>query len=267
MDLRQPSSTVYGMRLKEAIVLLVLAICSKAANSNPYRRPITDTQKSAGATTAYCLSWRLAVEANNIRAWRTVPTQCLHYIEGYMTWGQYEHDLNFIVENINDYIEKIILENDGSDAWILDVDDTCISNLLYYRGKRFGCDPFDPVGFKTWALKAECSAVPAVLALFNKLMEKGLKIFLITGRDELTLGQATLDNLYDEGFIGYERLILRTEAYRGKSAIIYKSEIRKQLVEEGYKIWGNVGDQWSDIQGDYVGERTFKLPNPMYFVP
>lgn len=70
-------------------------------------------------------------------------------------------------------------------------------------------DPFDPMAFKTWALKAECSAVPAALILFNKLMEKGIKIFLITGRDEITLGQATLDNLYNQGFIGYERLILR----------------------------------------------------------
>jgi len=47
----------------------------------------------------------------------------------------------------------------------------------------------------------------------------------------------------------------------------YKSDVRKQLEEEGYRIWGNVGDQWSDIKGDYLGNRTFKLPNPMYFVP
>lgn len=59
----------------------------------------------------------------------------------------------------------------------------------------------------------------------------------------------------------------RSSAYKGLSAITYKSEIRKQLVEQGYRIWGNVGDQWSDLQGEYVGNRTFKLPNPMYFVP
>ena len=59
----------------------------------------------------------------------------------------------------------------------------------------------------------------------------------------------------------------RSAAYRGKSAVKYKSDVRKQLEEEGYRIWGNVGDQWSDIKGDYLGNRTFKLPNPMYFVP
>lgn len=61
--------------------------------------------------------------------------------------------------------------------------------------------------------------------------------------------------------------VFRTAAYKGQGAVAYKSNIRKQLAEEGYKIWGNVGDQWSDLQGDFVGNRTFKLPNPMYFVP
>ncbi|CAL5420460.1 unnamed protein product [Camellia sinensis] len=55
--------------------------------------------------------------------------------------------------------------------------------------------------------------------------------------------------------------------YKGQSAVVYESEIREQLEEEGYKIWGNVGDQWSDLQGNCTSNRTFKLPNPLYFVP
>lgn len=71
------------------------------------------------------------------------------------------------------------------------------------------CDPFDPVGFRTWALRRGCPAIPAVLRLFNNLVDRGFKVFLVTGRDEETLGQATLDNLHRQGFIGYEKLILR----------------------------------------------------------
>lgn len=59
----------------------------------------------------------------------------------------------------------------------------------------------------------------------------------------------------------------RHETDRGKSAVAYKSGIRKQMMEEGYRIWRNVGDKWSDLQGECVGNRTFKIPNPMYFVP
>ncbi|KAK6118176.1 hypothetical protein DH2020_048077 [Rehmannia glutinosa] len=249
-------------RIREAVVLILLTICSKAANSKAHWwRPET------GEAWGYCLSWRLAVEANNIRAWRTVPTECLRHVETYMIGGQYERDVTLIVDNIWNYVDTITLSNDGFDAWILDVDDTCISNLFYYRGKRYGCEPFDPLGFKAWALSGESPAIPDVLRLFNKLVETGFKVFLVTGRDEQTLGQATIENLENQGYFGYQRLILRSGAYKGLSAITYKSAIRKQLVGEGYRIWGNVGDQWSDLQGECAGNRTFKLPNPMYFIP
>lgn len=45
----------------------------------------------------------------------------------------------------------------------------------------------------------------------------------------------------------------------------YKADVRRRLVNGGYHIWGIVGDQYSSIQGSPSG-RTFKLPNPMYYV-
>ncbi|XP_071715368.1 acid phosphatase 1-like [Rutidosis leptorrhynchoides] len=218
-------------------------------------------------STSYCLSWRLAVETYNIKGWRVVPSQCLRYVEAYMLGGQYDTDLNLVVDQISSYIDEIVLFDDGFDAWILDVDDTCLSNMFYYEGKRFGGDPYDPQAFKEWASRGKCSAIPPILGLFYKLIRRGFKVFLISGRDEMTFEQPTLHNLYLQGFFGFEQLILRSEAYKGLSSMIYKSEMRRKLVEGGYKIWGNVGDQWSDLHGQFVGNRTFKLPNPMYFVP
>nr|GLL36777.1 acid phosphatase 1 [Ipomoea trifida] len=251
-------------RIRDIIVVLFLALCSKAVSGGrEWRAAAAD-----GGDGPYCQSWRVAVEANNVRAWRTVPTQCLRHIESYMTGGQYERDVNFTVDAIFSFVDnEVSIFGDGLDAWILDVDDTCISNLIYYQTKRFGCDPYDPAGFKAWATKGECPAIPSVLRLFKKLVKSGFKVFLLTGRSEDAYERATIKNLRNQGFIGYERLILRTGANKELSAVAYKSKIRKQLVKEGYKIWGNVGDQWSDLQGDHVGNRTFKLPNPMYFVP
>lgn len=71
------------------------------------------------------------------------------------------------------------------------------------------CDPYDAAGFKAWAVRAECPAIPQMLSLFNKLVYIGFKVILITGRDEETLGDSTSHNLNYQGFIGYERLILR----------------------------------------------------------
>lgn len=77
-------------------------------------------------------------------------------------------------------------------------------NLLICR-----CDPYDPTGFRTWSIRGECPAIQPVLELFNTLIETGFKVFLVTGRDEETLRQATQENLQNQGFIGYERLIMR----------------------------------------------------------
>jgi hypothetical protein len=48
-----------------------------------------------------------------------------------------------------------------------------------------------------------------VLGLFTTLLDKGFKVFLLSGRDEETLGSCTAANLEAEGFSGYERLIMR----------------------------------------------------------
>lgn len=248
--------------LWEILVMIILSVCFKTIDAMPYH-PYYDYSHRE------CLSWRVAVEANNIRGWRTVPNECLRYVEYYMLYGQYQTDLEVIIEQIFGYIDDLVLSNcSGANAsWILDVDDTCISNLPYYQGKQFGGDPYDPMQFKAWAMRGDCPAIPAVLKLFNKLISSGFRVFLLTGRDEETMGKSTTENLHIQGFVGYEKLILRPSTYRGQSAVKFKSVMRMQLQEQGYRIWGNVGDQWSDLAGDCLGERTFKLPNPMYYVP
>ncbi|KAF2306611.1 hypothetical protein GH714_019791 [Hevea brasiliensis] len=255
-----------AQRLQELMVLFFLAIFSKAvAGLKPYTRA---NLMPDAANNNYCLSWRLAVEANNVRGWRTVPAQCLRYIEAYMIGGQYDRDLEFITQQIWSYVSGIVPSSDGWMPGFLTLMTLASPMSFTIRERDMGtCDPYDPAGFKAWALMGGCPAIPAVLRLFLDLVEGGFKVFLVTGRDQESLGQATADNLHNQGFIGYERLILRTASYKGQSAVKYKSDIRKQLVEEGYRIWGNVGDQWSDLQGEFLGNRTFKLPNPMYFVP
>lgn len=59
----------------------------------------------------------------------------------------------------------------------------------------------------------------------------------------------------------------RGPADEGKKAAVYKSEKRAELVKEGYVIQGSLGDQWSDLIGFALPNRSFKLPNPMYYIP
>lgn len=62
-------------------------------------------------------------------------------------------------------------------------------------------------------------------------------------------------------------ILCRASDDHGKLATIYKSEKRSEMVKEGYRILGNSGDQWSDLLGSAISNRSFKLPNPMYYIP
>jgi len=46
----------------------------------------------------------------------------------------------------------------------------------------------------------------------------------------------------------------------------YKSLTRQHIESLGYDIVANFGDQYSDLNGGFA-DRTYKIPNPMYFLP
>ena len=48
--------------------------------------------------------------------------------------------------------------------------------------------------------------------------------------------------------------------------IQYKSGTRAYIESQGYDIVGDFGDQFSDLQGGFA-DKTFKMPNPNYYLP
>uniref|UniRef100_A0A0D6R8U6 Acid phosphatase n=1 Tax=Araucaria cunninghamii TaxID=56994 RepID=A0A0D6R8U6_ARACU len=75
------------------------------------------------------------------------------------------------------------------------------------------------------------------------------------------IDETTLSNL---GY--YEQIDFGEPDDKPSNVQSLKIAKRTKLEEDGYKIWGNMGDQWSDITGEPSGLRTFKVPNPMYYV-
>jgi hypothetical protein len=59
--------------------------------------------------------------------------------------------------------------------------------------------------------------------------------------------------------------LLRQCAHFDRSAD-FKAPERRRIAERGYTILLSMGDQQSDLDGGYA-EKTFKLPNPVYFLP
>jgi predicted secreted acid phosphatase len=48
--------------------------------------------------------------------------------------------------------------------------------------------------------------------------------------------------------------------------IQYKSGTRAYIESQGYEIVGDFGDQFSDLEGGFA-DKTFKMPNPNYYLP
>jgi predicted secreted acid phosphatase len=90
-------------------------------------------------------------------------------------------------------------------------------------------------------------------------------VFFITGRREKER-PATIKNLKAAGYDGWAGLVFRPDAAFNMTTADYKSGERAKIVEQGYTIIANVGDQQSDLAGGYA-ERAYKLPNPFYYIP
>ncbi|RLN19500.1 hypothetical protein C2845_PM02G45940 [Panicum miliaceum] len=213
-----------------------------------------------------CASWRLAAEANNLAPWEAVPAECAAHVRAYLTGAAYRSDLELVARESAAYARAAPLGGDGRDAWIFDVDETLLSNLPYYADHGYGLELFDHLEFDKWVERGEAPGIPSSLKLYKEVLELGFKAILLTGRSEGHRG-VTVDNLNKQGFHDWDKLILRTAADRKKTATTYKSEKRKEIEAEGYRILGNSGDQWSDLLGSSVSARSFKLPNPMYYIP
>ncbi|KAH0637330.1 hypothetical protein KY289_037245 [Solanum tuberosum] len=206
------------------------------------------------------------VELHNIRDYVVVPQECVAYIGKYMTSTQYKVDSERTINECILYLStNCILENDGKDAWIFDIDDTLLSSVPYYKKNGFGGNKLNVTSLEDWMSQGKGTALEHSLKLFNHLKGLGVQIFLVSSRRE-HLRSATVDNLVKVDFYGWNSLILRDQEDECKNAQSFKAEIRSKLISQGYRIVGIIGDQWSSIAGLPSAKRSFKLPNPMYYV-
>ena len=160
-------------------------------------------------------------------------------------------------------------------AIVMDIDETTLSSYCEMRREDFGY-----IGslFNTWVVSPEAAvAIPGALRLFQKARTSGVAVFFITGRpgapDTSATAhngdqtEATARNLRTAGFDGWAGLQLRNGPENGMTTIAYKSGERQRILDRGYRVVLNVGDQWSDLLGTPQAEVSVKLPNPFYFLP
>lgn len=256
------------------VSLIYVSKCQETLNPHTLPRPLileTHVKESPLLSsdiedvTLHCTSWRFAVESNNLSPWKTIPQECKDYVKDYMNNKGYKNDLEMVAKEALVYASSVELKGDGMDAWVFDVDETLLSNLPYYDDHGYGLEVYDSEAFDKWVDKGIAQAIESSLKLYQEVVKFGFKVFLLTGRTEMRRN-VTVENLTKSGFHDWDYLILRGAEDQKKTATQFKSEKRRKMMEEGYRIHGNSGDQWSDLLGLSMSARSFKLPNPMYYI-
>ena len=190
----------------------------------------------------------------------------------YKCLGGYERDFASVIAEAKAYVGQ----RAGAvarPALVLDIDETSLSNWPQIEADDFGfipggaCElkPGQPCGFDEWVLKGAAPKLGPTLDLFNAAVADRVSVFFISGRDAEAQQAVTVRNLADVGYKGWADVLLRPRAiYR--TVAEFKTAERRRLSEQGYTIIANVGDQQSDLDGGYA-ERTFRVPNPFYYIP
>lgn len=189
--------------------------------------------------------------------------ELIHYSDS----GAYAQELEQKIKIAKQYIIEQALLNQKSNhpqklALVLDIDETSLSNYDKIEKRGF-CGTQKQIHQEIQ--KADAPVIRSTLDLYNSALQHGIKVFFISGRFE-SERQATAFNLKKAGFAHWSGLYLRPMNYSQKSIIPFKSGQRAQITQHGYTVIASIGDQFSDLKGGYAN-KTFKLPNPFYYLP
>jgi acid phosphatase len=191
-------------------------------------------------------------------------------VDEYIRSGQYDKDFADVVAQAQSWLEERA-KAAAKPAIVLDIDETSLSNWPAYRLNGWGrvlngeCDlQKGPCGLRAWQALGQSKALAPTLALARRARELGVAVFFISGRPP-EFQEATERNLRTEGY-EWTSVILLPPGKSFSSAVDFKAPERRKIAEQGYTILLSMGDQQSDLAGGFA-ERTFKLPNPVYYLP
>jgi acid phosphatase len=184
----------------------------------------------------------------------------------------YMHDIAAVFSVAQSFVESHYAEA-KKPAVVLDIDETSLSNWTNLDFDDFGFIQKGPCserkgfacGFKSWVAKSTAGVIRPARDFYNAIHAKHIAIFFITGRTN-SQRAATVRNLHRAGFHRWTGLATRPDDDKNSSIVPFKSGERAKIVQKGYTILANVGDQQSDLDGG-AAECGFKLPNPFYFIP
>jgi hypothetical protein len=190
--------------------------------------------------------------------------------------GAYANEVAGVEAAAQRYLRSRLTHRHGRLAIILDVDDTTLVTYNFEIAVNFVFNPVTQAEYVNGERFREVFGMPA---LANWAAAHGITVFFLTGRNHAQR-DGTAGNLTKVGFtvpVDETHLYLKYLATDTSfpaylpcaptcTTTEYKSLTRAHIESLGYDIAGNFGDQFSDLNGGFA-DRTFKMPNPMYFLP
>lgn len=184
-------------------------------------------------------------------------------INRYVNSGGYGQDVASAALKANNYLIKRLakpIKPGEKRAIVFDIDETTLSNLSHIMAQDYG---YIPTVWRRWVEEGQARAIIPVQLVYDLAVKSRVAVFFVTARKTADAA-ATERNLREVGYDTWSKIYYAADDYAG-SAREYKIGIRRQLVNQGYTIVANIGDQDSDLSGG-LAERSFKLPNPFYIV-
>lgn len=180
-------------------------------------------------------------------------------VKQYYESGKFDEEVNDVITEAKEKFDKVEFKENS--VVIFDVDETALDN--YGLAKEMGFGYVYELN-KKWNAELKAPAIAQVKQLYDFLLSKGSKIIFLTGRNYYEY-EATYQNLRNEGYTTFDTLITQIGDETEMKAKEFKSSKRVWLTEQGYDIVGTVGDQWSDLEGEYHGIQV-KIPNYLYLI-
>ncbi|MEU6557182.1 HAD family acid phosphatase [Streptomyces sp. NPDC046915] len=163
-------------------------------------------------------------------------------------------------------------------AVVFDIDDTLLLSLDYEKRYNY---TYNSTTWGDYVNRADRPAVFGSPELVQYAESKGVEVFYNSGLSE-SQRTAAVENLKKVGAdvnLDADHMFLKDKAnppsYLSACAtpgtwncttVQYKSGTREHIEDDlGYEIIANFGDQYSDLDGGHA-DRTYKIPNPTYFV-
>lgn len=180
----------------------------------------------------------------------------------YVNSGGYGRDLTKVAVQANKYLAKRLakpLKEGEKRAIVFDIDETTLTNLSHIMAYDFG---YVPEIWRKWVSTGQAKPIVPVQLIYDLAVRNNVAVFFITGRvPEDAAG--TERNLRETGYLVWSGIYYKPDAAMPTRQ--FKTGMRRKLMNEGYTIVLNIGDQQSDLVGG-LAERTYKLPNPFYLI-